>query len=150
MITRTLFGLALTAMSFGVFAETCQLDMQVQDAMVYDKTSLEISLAKCDKVTVNLKHTGKLPKTAMGHNWVLTTTADQAAAAADGIGAGADNHYIKPGDARVLAFTPLIGGGESTSVTFDTKGLKAGGDYTYYCSFPGHSFMMKGKFVVKP
>lgn len=146
---KTLFGFALLAMSSSAFADNCQLDMQVQDAMAFDKASLEISLAQCDKVTVNLKHTGKMPKTAMGHNWVLTTTADQMAAAADGISAGVDNNYVKVGDTRVIAFTPLIGGGESTSVTFDTKVLKAGDDYTFYCSFPGHSFIMKGKFVVK-
>ena len=69
--------------------------------------------------------------------------------AADGVQAGAVNNFVKTGDNRIYAFTPIIGGGESTSVTFDTKALKAGGDYTYYCSFLGHSFLMKGKFVVK-
>ncbi|RYV02357.1 azurin [Shewanella sp. OPT22] len=149
MKIKTFLGLSLFALSSNAFAENCQIDVSVMDAMTYDKTSMEISLAKCDKVTVNLKHTGKMPKTAMGHNWVLTSTADQVAAAADGVQAGAENNYLKTGDSRVLAFTKLIGGGESVSVTFDTKALKAGGDYTYFCSFPGHSFLMKGKFAVK-
>ena len=147
MKTKTLLGLSLLALSSSAFADNCQLDISVMDAMTYDKPNLEISLAKCDKVTLNLKHTGKMPKTAMGHNWVLTNTADQVAAAADGVQAGAENNFVKTGDNRIYAFTPIIGGGESTSVTFDTKALKAGGDYTYYCSFPGHSFLISSGLI---
>ena len=47
----------------------------------------------------------------------------------------------------VLAHTKMIGGGESTSVTFKTDGL-AGKDLTFFCSFPGHFAMMKGAFKV--
>jgi azurin len=74
----------------------------------------------------------------------LATTADTNAAAADGLKAGAANEYVKPGDARVLAFTKMIGGGETTSVNLDVAKLKAGTEYTYFCSFPGHSFIMRG------
>jgi azurin len=43
----------------------------------------------------------------------------------------------------------MIGGGESTSITFDVSELEKGGDYTYFCSFPGHWGTMNGKLVVK-
>jgi azurin len=49
---------------------------------------------------------------------------------------------------RVIAHTKIIGGGETTKITFPGKALTAGGDYSFYCSFPGHSTMMKGKLVV--
>ena len=49
-------------------------------------------------------------------------------------------------DARVLAFTKVIGGGQTTSVKFSTAALKKGEAYTYFCSFPGHSAIMKGTF----
>ncbi|MNF19483.1 Azurin [compost metagenome] len=51
---------------------------------------------------------------------------------------------MKPGDARVIAHTKVIGGGEKDSVTFDVSKLAAGTAYTYFCSFPGHFAMMKG------
>ena len=40
--------------------------------------------------------------------------------------------------------TKVVGGGESTSVTFPMSALKAGESYTYECTFPGHSALMKG------
>ena len=55
--------------------------------------------------------------------------------------------YLPPGDPHVLAFTPVIGGGESTTITFSTGKLEKGGDYTFFGSFPGHWSMMKGKLV---
>jgi azurin len=63
-----------------------------------------------------------------------------------GIGAGLANDYLVPGDRRVLAHTKVIGGGESTSVTFSGSLLSKGGDYSYLCTFPGHSALMHGKF----
>jgi azurin len=34
-------------------------------------------------------------------------------------------------------------------VKFDTSKLEAGGDYSFFCTFPGHISMMKGKVIVK-
>lgn len=51
------------------------------------------------------------------------------------------------GDARVIAHTKVIGGGQSTSLLFPALKLKKGGDYTLFCSFPGHWTMMKDKFI---
>ncbi|MNR67194.1 Azurin [compost metagenome] len=51
---------------------------------------------------------------------------------------------MKKDDARVIAHTKVIGGGQSDSVTFDVSKLAAGTDYTYFCSFPGHFALMKG------
>ncbi len=84
----------------------------------------------------------------MGHNWVLTTEADFKGVAMDGGSAGLKNNYLKEGDTRVLAATAIIGGGESTSVTFSTDGLTAGTAYTFFCSFPGHWGIMKGTFTL--
>ena len=39
-----------------------------------------------------------------------------------------------------------VGGGQTTSVTFPTSALKKGESYTFFCSFPGHSSIMKGPF----
>ena len=37
-----------------------------------------------------------------------------------------------------------MGGGETDSVTFAVTKLGAADSYTYFCSFPGHSAIMKG------
>ena len=72
--------------------------------------------ASCPTITVELKHTGSLPVAAMGHNVVITETASVNDVAQAGIKAGAPA-YLPEGDARVIAATDMIGGGQSTSVT---------------------------------
>jgi azurin len=61
-----------------------------------------------------------------------------------GLGAGLANDYVAPGDKRVLAHTTTIGGGQTSSITFPTSILKAGGGYRYLCTFPGHNALMRG------
>ena len=124
-------------------AGPCDLEIESTDAMKFNKESLSVP-ASCKKVTLKLMHTGKLPKASMGHNMVVTTAADAAAVATDGIAAGLPANYVKAGDARVIAHTKVIGGGESTTMDIDATKLKAGTDYAFFCSFPGHSALMKG------
>ncbi|MDD3756751.1 MAG: azurin [Advenella sp.] len=126
-----------------VLAAECVVDIESNDAMQFN--TKEISISKtCEEFTINMKHVGKLPAAAMGHNVVITKTEDMQAVATDGIAAGAAKNYVKEGDERIVAHTKLIGGGESTSVTFPVKDLVADTDYTFFCSFPGHSAIMKG------
>ena len=58
--------------------------------------------------------------------------------------AGLPQNYVKAGDARVVTQTKVVGGCETDSVTFSPSKLAADGSYTYFCSFPGHSALMKG------
>ena len=139
-----LLGLASTPL----LAAECAVDVESTDQMTFNTQAISVSKS-CKTFTVNLKHTGSLPKTAMGHNWVLSKTADMPGVATDGISAGPDASYLKAGDERVIAYTDLIGGGESTSVTFDVSKLAAGEDYSFFCSFPGHAALMKGTLQVK-
>jgi azurin len=136
---------ALTLPRFARAADPCQLEITANDQMQYDKQSLSAS-ASCTQVTLTLHHAGKLPREAMGHNWVLVSGADYNAVANASMSAGLANDYVQPGDKRVLAHTKVVGGGQTTSVTFPTSGLKAGGDYRYLCTFPGHNALMHGTF----
>jgi azurin len=126
-------------------ADPCKLDISGNDLMQYDKSSLEVP-ATCKEITVTLHHTGKLPKEAMGHDWALVNTPDLSAVASAGMSAGLGNNYIQVGDKRVIAHTSIIGGGETATVTFAAAMLKAGGSYSYLCTFPGHSAVMHGTF----
>lgn len=140
-----LFALSLTA---NVNAKTCELEVNSNDMMKFDQTEMKIS-ADCSEVKLTLNHTGKLAKNVMGHNWVLTATADMQTVATAGMTAGLEQQYLPADQSKVLAATDVIGGGESTSITFDTAALAQGGDYTFFCSFPGHWGIMKGKFIVE-
>jgi len=139
-------SLAFAASSAFAADKVCKVDISGTDQMQFDKKEIAVA-ADCTEVEVTLKHAGKLPAQAMGHNWVLAKTSDLAGVASDGMGAGLPNDYIKKGDARVLAHTKVVGGGQSTSVKFPTSALKKGGDYTFFCSFPGHWAVMQGKLT---
>jgi azurin len=123
--------------------KVCKLAITGTDLMQYDKKELAVA-GDCTSVELTLTHGGKLPKEAMGHNWVLVNTPDLSAVANSGMSAGVANNYIAPGDKKVLAGTRIVGGGESTTVTFATSVLKKGGAYSYLCTFPGHNSAMRG------
>lgn len=126
----------------------CSVNIAGDDAMKYDTAQITVPRT-CTDFTVNLTHTGKLPVGAMGHNVVISKTADMDAVAKDGGAAGAAAGYLKAGDARVVAATSMIGGGETTSVTFPVSKLGDGNGYSFFCSFPGHMALMKGTVVLQ-
>jgi azurin len=126
----------------------CATEIEGTDAMQYNVGSITIP-ASCTEFKITLKHPGTLPVAAMGHNVVIAAMSDMKAVAADGVSAGLAADYVKPGDTRVIAHTKMIGGGESTSVSFPVSKLKSGGPYEFFCSFPGHSAVMKGVIAVE-
>ena len=126
----------------------CATEIEGSDAMQYNVSSIVVP-SSCKDFKITLKHTGTMPVTAMGHDVVITKQSDLQAVDADGIAAGAASGYVKDGDSRVIAHTKLIGGGETTSVSFPVSKIKEGGPYEFFCSFPGHSMMMKGTITVE-
>ncbi|MDF3131833.1 azurin [Pseudomonas extremaustralis] len=138
----------LTLASGQLLAAECKVTVDSTDQMSYNTKEITIDKS-CKTFTVELTHSGNLPKNIMGHNWVLASTADMQAIATDGMAAGLDKNYLKEGDTRIIAHTKIIGAGETDSVTFDVSKLAAGTDYGFFCSFPGHISMMKGTVVVK-
>lgn len=145
---RTVLSLALVLAAPLAVAQNCTIALKADDAMKFDKAEVVVS-ASCPEITIELEHTGKLPVTAMGHNVVISPSDTWQAAAQDGMKAGAAANYLAPGDARVIASTKLVGGGEKTSASFPGSKLTAGGAYTFYCSFPGHWALMKGTLKVE-
>lgn len=126
----------------------CATEIEGDDAMQYNVGSIVVP-ASCSEFKITLKHTGKMPVAAMGHNVVIAKAADMQAVAADGMGAGASAGFVKAGDARVIAHSTLVGGGETTSVSFAVAKIKDGGPYEFFCSFPGHAAIMKGTISVQ-
>jgi azurin len=142
-----LIGVLSLAASEVAFGQDCALTVEGNDMIQFVQKELRVT-SSCKEITVTLKHVGTLAANIMGHNWVLTKTADYMAVAQAGQGAGAPN-YIPAGDARIIASTNVIGGGQETTVTFATSALQRGADYTFFCTFPGHFVLMNGKFIVE-
>lgn len=115
------------------------------DLMQFDKKELRVKAGQ--KVTLTLKHTGKIAVNVMGHNVVILDKGVDINAFASKAAMAKDSKYI-PQDALsdIIAYTDLIGGGQITSVTFDAPPV---GTYNYICSFPGHVALMKGTFIVE-
>ena len=148
---RWILGMALAAgaaLSSPAFAQDCAATVEANDQIQYVQKEIRVSKS-CASFSVTLKHIGTLAATVMGHNIVITSTADYMAVGAAGMSAGPASNYVPPNDARVIAASKIIGGGEETTISFDTSKLEAGGDYTYFCSFPGHYVIMFGKLIVE-
>ncbi|VXB10807.1 Azurin [Luteimonas sp. 9C] len=145
-VLRGALALLLLLPATGAFARTCDLSIGSNDAMRFDTNELRVA-ADCTQVRLTLRHTGRQMAAAMGHNWVLTRTADYRPVAIAGGRANLASSYLPAGDTRVIAHTKVIGGGQTTTITFPTAALTRGGDYTFFCSFPGHWNVMRGKLV---
>ncbi|GAB3062978.1 azurin [Stenotrophomonas tumulicola] len=139
-------GLGMMVLAPSAMARVCAVSIDSTDQMTFSSKQITLA-ADCSEVELTLRHAGKLAVTAMGHNWVLTRTADYQPVAMAGMRGSLADSYLPRNDARVLAHTKVIGGGQSTRVRFSTRQLEKGGDYTFFCSFPGHFAMMKGKLV---
>ncbi|MND30652.1 Azurin precursor [compost metagenome] len=139
----------LTLASASVFAAECKVTVDSTDQMSFNTKEFTVDKS-CKTVEIELTHGGSLPKNVMGHNLVISKTADMQAIATEGMSQGLDKDYLKADNAAIIAHTKMIGAPEKeTEVKFDTSKLEAGGDYSFFCTFPGHISMMKGKVVVK-
>lgn len=146
---RLFFAATLVALVGVVFVAEAQkpveLVLEGTDAMQFNKKELKVKAGQTVKLT--LKHTGKLAKAAMGHNFVLLAKGVDVAAFGQKAAQARDTDYIPKSEAsKILAHTKMIGGGETTSVQFKAP---AKGTYTYICSFPGHYALMQGKLIVE-
>jgi azurin len=114
------------------------------DQMRYSANRIEVKAGQ--KIKIELKNTGALPKEVMGHNLiVLKPGSDVNALAARGITLKASDFI--PADApEIIAHTRLLGPGESQVLEFDVPGP---GTYPFLCSFPGHVGLMNGQLVVQ-
>jgi azurin len=148
MIRKLVAASLLTLASGHLLAAECSVDVDSTDQMSFTTKAIEIDKS-CKEFTVNLKHSGSLPKNVMGHNLVISKEADMQPIATDGLSAGIDKNYLKDGDARVIAHTKIIGAGETDSLKIDVSKLDPNEKYGFFCSFPGHISMMKGAVTLK-
>ena len=149
MYPRVILAGAVLVLASGLaHADDCHVTVAANDAMQFDHRELLVP-SGCTEIELTLVHTGKAAVAGLAHNLVVARSRDVAAIASAGMAAGSAHHYQPPGDARVIAATPLVAGGNSATVRFDAAALAAGGDFAFFCSVPGHTAMMKGRLVLR-
>jgi azurin len=139
------WAIALVVCSGAAHAANCQLTIEANDMMQYNSHALLVD-PTCSAVELTLKHVGKQEAHVLGHDWVLARSSDVSALANAGMAAGFDHGYLPAGDHRIIAATKIVGGGQVATISFSTAGLEPGGDYSFFCSYPGHTSLMKGRF----
>ena len=112
------------------------------DQMKFDKKIIRVNSNQ--KVTLTLNHNGRFPASSMGHNFVLIKKDVDVNEYALRAAGARNSEYIPEGD-NEIAFTKMLGGGESDTITFDAP---EPGTYVFICSFPGHYQLMMGEFIV--
>ena len=123
-----------------------KITIKGDDMMRYNLDKIEVDAGQTIELT--LIHTGKMSALSMGHNWVLLSAGtDKTAFAMEAMNAKNQNYIPQNMKDKVLAATKVIGGGESTTISFDAP---EPGYYEFICSFPGHYGLMNGSFVVLP
>ncbi|MCV6630136.1 MAG: azurin [Flavobacteriaceae bacterium] len=120
------------------------VELESDDMMKYNKSEIRVPAGQ--KVTLVLKHVGKMSKDVMGHNFVLLKQGVDMATFAGVASAAKDNDYIPADTKDIIAHTKTLGGGETTYIIFDAPEK---GTYEFLCSFPAHYAMMKGQFIVE-
>ena len=149
-IKRFSFGLAFAlfcAASLGAQVATTSIELTGNDSMKFNTTSFTVKPGEV--VYVSLSNIGTLPKTVMGHNWILLKAGkDGAAYSSAAANAKDENYEPKALAGDVIASIGLLGARQNGEVTFTAPTVP--GNYIYLCSFPGHfQAGMRGVMTVK-
>jgi azurin len=135
--------------AFAAKGDVAEIAIEGNDLMQFNIKQFTVRPGQMVRLT--LAHVGTLPAQAMGHNVVILWPDDDVFEFGADVGehrGGAHDGYVP--DAlldRVVAFTELIGGGQTATVEFRAPDDPA--EYPFLCSFPGHFAQMNGNMVVK-
>ncbi|GAA5130388.1 azurin [Luteolibacter yonseiensis] len=143
-----ILAFAATCIALPALAEEKKLELTGNDQMQFSTKALEVTAG--DTVVLTFKHIGKLPKAAMGHNFVLLKAGTAIPAFATKAMKATTTDYVPEDEEskkQVIAHTKLLGGGETETLTF-TAPAEAGA-YPFVCTFPGHFALMSGVLTVK-
>tara|TARA_B100000161_G_C33329789_1_gene315250 strand:- start:58 stop:513 length:456 start_codon:yes stop_codon:yes gene_type:complete len=141
----------ISLITFAILATSTHAAQKVtitgNDTMQFDKR--EFTVKSGEKVELEFKNIGKLPKIAMGHNLVILKKGISSLKFGQKVmsmGANATNPLPEASMGDVIAATKLLGPGETETIIFTAP---EPGDYQFVCSFPGHFAAMRGIMVVK-
>ena len=136
--TVVITALALAGVSHADGASNVDLYIQSDgDFLAFAPDQLSVPAGA--HVTLTFHHAGK--RIEQMHDWILLQPGTADAFMDDVLAAGEKNGWMPPDDSRVIAATPKINPGESTTIEFEAP---AAGDYPFVCTFEGHGTVMRG------
>lgn len=117
------------------------------DTLKFSVTRIEVQPGQ--RIHLQLKNTGSMPKEVMGHNWILLKAGTNISTyATTALSAKNESYQPRALAGEVLASIPLLGPRQTGEVAFEAP--TAPGSYPYLCSFPGHfQAGMQGLLIVK-
>lgn len=124
-----------------------QVTITASDNMRFSVT--HIGAHPGERIHIQLKNVGTLPKEVMGHNWILLKADADPAAYSTVASSAKEEGYIPRSLAnKVICSIPLLGSSQTGDVEFDAPTTP--GKYPFLCSFPGHFQVgMRGELEVK-
>ena len=147
LLTKLFFSILMLINVSYAFADKCKIDISGSHMMKFDTNEIHIN-KNCEKVVVNLKHSGNLPVNAMGHNIVFLESNNlHKVISKINMSHGIENGFMPEMD-EILFKSKMIGGGEETTLELDPNVFISGKEYIFICSFPGHFALMKGKLNI--
>lgn len=140
-------GAAASASDGYVVPQSGKIAIEAGDNMRFNRTRFSVSPGQ--QIELTLRHTGRMPVNAMGHDIVLLKAyTDVQAFAQAAARSSATDHIPRSMSNQVLAHTHMLGGGESDTITFTAP--TAPGEYDFICTFPAHyAAGMRGKMIVR-
>jgi len=154
MKTKSIPLRLLTVAFLTAFLRAAAAGEGVRTVVITANDNMRFSVTRIDahpgeKICVQLKNDGTLPKEVMAHNWVLLKSGQDANAYAAAALTAKDQEYQpKTLAGEVLAAIPLVGAHREAETTFAAP--TAPGTYPFLCSFPAHCTVgMRGELVVK-
>ena len=130
-----------------VFASNCEIKIEGSDMMKYDVAEITLDTS-CDQTKISLKHSGKLPINAMGHNVVIVEEKNLSKITQQiNFSLGVEKGYL-PDSEDIIFISAMVGGGDTTELEMDMSKLDKTKSYVFFCSFPGHWALMRGKIKI--
>ena len=130
-----------------VFASNCEIKIEGSDMMKYDVAEITLDTS-CEQTKISLKHAGKLPINAMGHNVVIVEEKNLSKITQQiNFSLGVEKGYL-PDSEDIIFISAMVGGGETTELEMDMSKLDKTKSYVFFCSFPGHWALMRGKIKI--
>lgn len=151
MIFPKLLSLIFSAFLFLAITKSANAQDSIQKVIIKSNDGMrfnldEIKVKSGSTIELTLLHTGKRTKEEIGHNFVLLQQEVEVRSFAMSVLGKKENGYVPESKEDIIVFSEVIGGGESTTITFEAP---AKGIYNFLCSVPGHFGLMQGKFIVE-
>ena len=109
---KTFFTMVcVSILATSVFASNCEIKIEGSDMMKYDVAEITLDTS-CEQTKISLKHAGKLPINAMGHNVVIVEEKNLSKITQQiNFSLGVEKGYL-PDSEDIIFISAMVGGGD--------------------------------------